>query len=426
MNITKKAFPMLLITIFLGISFIIGFIYTSQNQVENNIRVKNYQELFLKTAYYNSSSSPINIDGDASGVGAHNWTWAKNQPWCSGSGLWGDPYIIENLSINGQNLESCIKIFNSDVFFQIKNCTVYNSSRGSFPSYKAGIELQDVDNGIIENCSIYDNSGYGISLWLCKNNTMKNNKINNDEIWNQNSDQNFILNNTFTNVDGGIWLESGSTNNIVARNIFLDSYDGIDCYDDNNEILKNTFLNCESAILGLGNNNSILNNTISYCGSGISFQSGNNNTIKYNIIKNGYQESYNIRLFESSNFNNVSYNIIINNSADGILIRNSQYNILFNNTIKNNSKYGINLDGCNYTSVRYNMLIENIDGCINEQNCVGSVFESNICVEVPSDGNGEDPLIFGFNIYILLSLILILTLILVIRIGKAQINDKIN
>jgi len=426
MKITKSAFSIFLITMILGISLTIGFIYSGHSRMQNNIRVKNEQEISLKTAYYNNSANPIYINGNAGGVGAHNWTWAENQPWCSGSGSWKDPYIIANISIDGQNLNSCIRIESSDVFFRIENSTFYNSSSGYFPSYKAGIELKGVKNGIIHNSTISNNNGFGISLWNCENNTIINNIMIEDDIWTQGADHNYILENEFFSVDESIEISYGSSYNIIARNAFYDCHSGIYLVDDNNEIVNNTFSNCESStILGYtANNNTILNNTILNCGPGISFQSGSNNTIMYNKIKNG-SGGYNIRLFESSNFNNVSYNIIINNSADGILVRNSQNNTLYNNTIKNNSKYGINLDECNYTTVRYNMLIKNIDGCINEENCVESIFESNTCVEVPSEGNGEEPLIFGYNIYILLTLISILSLILVIRIGKAQINDEI-
>ena len=43
---------------------------------------------------------PIAIDALATGVDAHNWTWAVSQPWCSGAGTPGNPYLIENISID--------------------------------------------------------------------------------------------------------------------------------------------------------------------------------------------------------------------------------------------------------------------------------------------------------------------------------------
>ena len=68
--------------------------------------------------------NPIYIEGNATGLGAHNWTWAVSQPWCSGMGTWSNPYIIENLSINGQNSKTCLEITNSTKYFIITNCTL--------------------------------------------------------------------------------------------------------------------------------------------------------------------------------------------------------------------------------------------------------------------------------------------------------------
>ncbi|TFG00753.1 MAG: hypothetical protein EU541_01400 [Promethearchaeota archaeon] len=373
----------------------------------------------ITSAYYNTSAAPIYIDGGAYGVGAHNWTWAKDQPWCSGSGIWGDPFIISNLTINGMNSDSCIKIVDSTVFFQIKNCTLFNSSSGSFPSYKAGIELYRVENGFIKNCTIYDNNGYGISLWNCDNNTMTNNKIINDDIWFQSSEYNSIVNNTFLDTSDAVWVESGSHHNKIAENEFNNAGDAIYISTDNNKILNNTFENCEGVLLGVdADNNTVFNNTVDNCECGISFQSGNYNEIKYNTIMNASAECYIIRLFEGSKFNNVSYNIILNNSADGILVRNSNNNTLFNNTIKFNSKYGINLDASNFTTVLNNILIKNVEGCIREYDCFGSMINNNICVELPSGGNGGEELIFGYNLFLFLGIISIISLILIMRVKK--------
>ena len=98
------------------------------------------------------NTTPIEIDGTATGVGAHNWTWAENQPWCSGSGIFADPYIIENMTIQGNNFSSCITIKNSDSYFILKNSMFYDSASYSH----AGIKLNNVTNGILidNNCSI--------------------------------------------------------------------------------------------------------------------------------------------------------------------------------------------------------------------------------------------------------------------------------
>ncbi|GAH14331.1 unnamed protein product, partial [marine sediment metagenome] len=78
--------------------------------------------MFKKNPLKNSGSwdltgTPIFIDGDATGIGAKNWTWAVSQPWCSGNGISVNPYVIENVTINGLNSSNCIEIRDSDNHF---------------------------------------------------------------------------------------------------------------------------------------------------------------------------------------------------------------------------------------------------------------------------------------------------------------------
>ena len=40
----------------------------------------------INSGYWNLTGESIFIDGSASGVGAHNWTWVESQEWSSGSG----------------------------------------------------------------------------------------------------------------------------------------------------------------------------------------------------------------------------------------------------------------------------------------------------------------------------------------------------
>ena len=63
---------------------------------------------------------PIFIDGN----GAQNWGWAVSQPWCTGSGTYNDPFIIENLILDARGSESCIRIIDSNVRFLIRNCII--------------------------------------------------------------------------------------------------------------------------------------------------------------------------------------------------------------------------------------------------------------------------------------------------------------
>ena len=61
----------------------------------------------------------------------NNWSATEsNFSWCTGSGTWTNPYIIQDLIINSQNSSYGILIENSQEFFKIENCTVYNSGDG--------------------------------------------------------------------------------------------------------------------------------------------------------------------------------------------------------------------------------------------------------------------------------------------------------
>ena len=145
---------------------------------------------------YNDNLKLSKISGKIYINGNSGWSDAKTAGICTGEGIISNPYIIEDLVIDGEGLGSCIWIENSDVFFKIENCTVYNS--GSM-GQGAGIKLDNTNNSqlIKNNCSSnyngirlsysYNNtiSGNiatssiedGISLYICENNFIKNNSL---------------------------------------------------------------------------------------------------------------------------------------------------------------------------------------------------------------------------------------------------------
>ncbi|MFX1599141.1 MAG: ABC transporter substrate-binding protein, partial [Promethearchaeota archaeon] len=172
-----------------------AYMYIGQNFVAYRNHILGFQPIiFPYVSFYgvsqNSSLAPqtIYIDGNA------EWQYFKDLGRCTGQGTVSEPYIIRDLVINGQNNSvSCIRIENSDVYFVIENCTLFNS-RG------VGIELNNVTNAqLIENtCSdnnfgisldlnsisteisgnfIFNNSQYGIILNNAQNNLIFNNKL---------------------------------------------------------------------------------------------------------------------------------------------------------------------------------------------------------------------------------------------------------
>ena len=69
---------------------------------------------------------------DDTGSGDYTWAQASSQSWVRGSGVWNDPYVIENLTIDGRNTTTGIEIRNSYAYFIIRNCWVRNGSSENY------------------------------------------------------------------------------------------------------------------------------------------------------------------------------------------------------------------------------------------------------------------------------------------------------
>jgi len=188
-----------------------------------------------------------------------NYNWDKtatDNEWCSGNGTWSNPYIIENVTINGQTVGNCIEIRNSDVHFILHNCTIYNS--GSL----ACIYMNSVSNGHIfknEISTYADVYVYeGIFLDLCHNLTIRENNVRGSIVISE-SLNNSIIQNTIIDDDlisGGIILEMHSENNTVQGNLIVNSYyhgvyGGITVvFVSNNTIIDNLLINSTISIDG--------------------------------------------------------------------------------------------------------------------------------------------------------------------------------
>ena len=306
----------------------------------------------IKNSYYYSSENyrPINtsngherifIDGDATGVGAHNWTYALQQNWCTGSGTWVEPYIIENKRIDGQEIGNCIEIRDSIAYFQIKNCTLYNSSVTT-----SGIQLTYVDNGIIlsNNCSF--NNGNGIDIFMCDNNTAINNTVSNNTL-------------------SGINLTTFSHDNNITGNLVKNNLkDGI-------KIGKELFSSCNDNILS---NNSVISND----GNGISICSDYNDLLNNSVLYNKLNGIF----LNQSRYGNIWKNNCSYNYDYGILIDRGDYNNISGNEISYNYK-GIDISGlwfweeCLDNEISNNNIHNNRGGGIEQDYCKNTIISNN-------------------------------------------------
>jgi len=327
-----------------------------------------------------------------------NWSVAKDAGICTGNGTYSEPYVIEDLVIDGGGSGSGIFIENSNVYFKIENCTVYNS--GTHLTH-AGVRFLNTNNSqLIDNNCSYNNKG--IILKYCNNNTISGNTVtynNNDGIDLEFSDNNTISGNTINNNWDGIDLEfsdnntiSGNTanynvvgikfeysgNNTVSGNLMnkcglqlyrcsfeeLRSHD-IDTtnlvngkplyYYTNEENLGSTdFANAGQVILVNCNDSLISNLNVSYSTFGISLYYCNNNDISGNTANNNY---IGIQL-QCCDDNAVSGNTA-NNNYMGIYLHDCDDNAVSGNTANYTSHWGICLrDSDNNTisgnTVNYN------------------------------------------------------------------------
>lgn len=343
---------------------------SSEYSAENNLDKEN-----LKLSKISERIHIINNSG---------WVAFKNDGNCTGEGTYSDPYIIEDLVIDGGGSGSCIWIENSSVYFRIENCSVFHSG--------VGIRLSNVNNSLIitNNCSPHY---YGIYLSECNNNTISGNTANNNShgiyLYDVNnniisgntandnagngisvnylavvsvSGNNIIISgNTANNNDYGIYLYnsnystiSGNTandnnyigifisgnNNIISENNAINNSDWIHSFgilvgvisNYNNTISGNTASNNDYGICLRGNNNTISENTAINNEYGIYLEEASDNTILRNTVNNN---NNGICLEEASDNNNITENIINYNNLIGIVLDSSNGNIIYFNCFNN-------------------------------------------------------------------------------------------
>ncbi len=295
-------------------------------QVDNNIELKSNAVI----------TDLISINGSATGVGAHNWTWAKEQGYVSrGYGSQSSPYIIENLEIDGQNSHGGIEIvdsrnnFSGGIYFRIENNIIYNV--GFANSHSAGIKLYKTQLGTITNNIISsDKDGnYGIHIVGYKQ----------DWEWSppytETSKDLNITSNTITYTERGIFIEQFCESITVSENTakyndLAGVYISRGCTKIS--VIDNTL--SENDVFGLADTDS--NNYI-VGGQGNPPDYTYSNTIKYNNITNNAYGFY-LALTKGST---ISYNNISSNSITGMYISGSSWNYIANNTIANNTDKGL-------------------------------------------------------------------------------------
>jgi len=301
-------------------------------------------------------SGKIHIDGNS------GWTAFKAAGNCTGNGTISEPYVIEDLEIDGEGSGPCIFIENSDAYFRIENCTLYNAGVRvpPNPDDRAGIRLLNVDNSqlINNNCS---SNPIGILLESSDNNTISENIVN-DNSWIGirlgESDNNIISGNTVNNNTGFGLLSYSSLLNNISTNVFK-----------NNNIIGIYTNTCE--------NTTISGNTVINSSHGMFIAADSYDNILGNDLHNNSENGLFIRAVNCIiSGNNASYNGVNGIFLEGWWTWVSGANNTILGNIANYNQVGIRLEGTDNNIVSGNTLIGN-DKCIVEIDCRGNEFKDN-------------------------------------------------
>ncbi|MHA1730176.1 MAG: NosD domain-containing protein [Promethearchaeota archaeon] len=205
-------------SIFLTLFFLVGLLDTNNTEVT----ILKSGELNENTVVSSSTQllSPLIIDGSATGLNAKNWSKAIQDGWVTGQGTSADPYLINNIEVDTDNLGNALTIQNSkNVFF------VINNSKFIAGDDYSALELVNTANGTITG-STFKDSKNGIFLnGGAMQNTISQNKIRENDYgikFGFMSMANMIMSNGISdNEIIGAFAETSASNNMISMNYFL-------------------------------------------------------------------------------------------------------------------------------------------------------------------------------------------------------------
>jgi len=261
-----------------------------------------------------------------------NYTWIyinNTYPWCSGAGTPEDPYIIDNVYIDGLYMSntyihySNILIRHSRAYFIIQNCSIHKNGKNE----RGSVFFYNVTNGILQDNELTLN-GNAIHLFESHDFLIRDNYVES------------IIDQYVVGTGKAIWCDgygngNGSCNNTIQNNTIINHYDGIVAHFSVNLNITKNFLN--NTLFG------------HYPDTGVYLANTNYSFITYNTFAGDYaeflEEGQSIITQENCVGNNVSNAfIIVNGSLDSSSLRlqqgstwfsliDSNYNYLYGNII---------------------------------------------------------------------------------------------
>lgn len=250
-----------------------------------------------------------------------NYNWSKtaaDNDWCSGSGTWRDPYVIEGLYINAEGVGACIYIHRTTRYYIIRN----NWFDYTGPNkYCCGVVTRHVEKGTITN-NIMTYNHRCVFLDLNSANTTVSNNI--------------MLNDHSTTGISSRAIDIGGGYNITIRDNFIfNATAGMGLYGTYDNIIVNNYIE-----------NTIYGSSFDECP--IKILSCDNSTIKDNILAGAFaQGTFTVSEVDCEG------NIIEGNGAT----TNDPFAVSALHTSQVNPSL-IGLEGSNYNYIGYNMILK--------------------------------------------------------------------
>ncbi|MFX1453798.1 MAG: nitrous oxide reductase family maturation protein NosD [Promethearchaeota archaeon] len=302
----------------------------------------NSTELSNKTPTI-SATAPRTVINDTD-IGVSDWeTMKATYTWITGDGTKNQPYIIDNVTIDGGQGGDCLKILDSNKFFEIKDSVFYNGGA----ALSSGIRLVNVSNGKIYSNNLSNNEDFGIYLERdCSNISIYNNILNKNDYYGIISyyDCNYI------NISSNTIRESGNSGILVRGN-------------NNTRVIGNT----------------LINNTL----YGIQLRDSFFNIINSNIIK---ENPVGLSIYEASK-NNITNNLIKNNTENGITVKlSSNNNTISGNYLYMNKVYQIEIkdSSCNGSIIEFNKFIDEFGRFIKDDGINTKINNNSQLLSIPS------------------------------------------
>ncbi|MHA1998093.1 MAG: right-handed parallel beta-helix repeat-containing protein, partial [Promethearchaeota archaeon] len=313
-----------------------------------NLKFNNFNDVNLRFSY--TFHQPINITS--------NDNFTTSDAVVSGSGILGDPWVIDNWELNASTLGVAISISDTTDYVTISTLNITGGSG-------VGIQLVNADNVEIKDILI-NNITTGISIGSsCTNITSLSNitvDVSGDGI--RVLASNVKLNDVNVTAGGTGILLSGSSNTINGSVVEGTGGLGISITGSSNTV-NNTQVSKSSsdAIRVTGNHNNMLNCTIfNSSQNGINIY-GQNNLINESLLYNN-TKSHIIIQTATASYNNITNNDL-NDSITETAVRlvNAPDNLIKLNDIVNEngsnpSSHGIDITGA--SSIRNTLILNNI------------------------------------------------------------------